>query len=74
MERMRWQCSWCEVVCAEARRANRVQNETEWSSRRRLRHIVERSRYAAEEREWKEASHRGGRVVMFFGVDFPDSG
>jgi hypothetical protein len=33
---------------------------------------VERSRYAAEEREPNEASHGDERVVMFFGVDFPD--
>jgi hypothetical protein len=39
-----------------------------------LQRMVERSRCAAAERELKEASHGGGRVVMFFGVDFPDSG
>ena len=36
--------------------------------------LVERSRSAAEERKPNEASHGSGRVVMFFGVDFPDSG
>jgi hypothetical protein len=45
-----------------------------WTGRLWPAAAVERSRCAAAERELKEASHGGGRVVMFFGVDFPDSG